>query len=37
MNKNQYCYRYKEYKVIIEFDENSNEDLNQKITEYINL
>lgn len=37
MNKNPYCYRYKEYKVIIEFDENSNEDLNQKITEYINL
>ena len=35
--KNPYCYRYKDYKVIIEFDENSNANLNQKITEYINL
>ena len=34
--KNPYCYRYKNYKVIVEFDKDSNSNLKQKIAEYMN-
>ena len=34
--KNPYCYRYKNYKVIVEFDKDMNSNLKQKIAEYMN-